>query len=185
MTVATKLRPSQCREDNEGKENGAIPCFQCGVCCTSYQVRLNLVEARRICDGLGLKWNTFLGRYIDPQWPGSDSFLLRKENGACIFLKDTNIPGSKVCLIHMFKPSACRDWNSSLYRRECQQGLAKDWGLTVDTEGKLCGSDEKIHLLKIYLESLNTAGCSEAYVETEGIKRYESGRFENRREESI
>jgi len=185
MTVATKLRPSQCREDNEGKENGAIPCFRCGVCCTRYQVRLDLIKARRICDELGLKWNMFPGRYIDSQWPGSDSFLLRKENGACIFLKDTNIPGSKVCLIHMFKPSACRDWSPSLHRHECQQGLAKYWNITVNDEGKLCGSDERILLFRQYLESLNTAGRSEAYVEKEGIKRYESGRLENRREESI
>jgi len=183
--VTTRISPSLFGKEDAEKETGIIPCFRCGVCCTGRQVRLDLVEARRLCDGLGLNWYVFLSNYVDPRWSGYDSFLLRQQDGACILLKNTDVPYCKVCIAHMFKPSVCRDWNSSLYRRECQQGLAKDWGLTVDTESKLCGADERIRLFKQYLESLNTAGCSEAYVETEGMKRHEIGRFENQREESL
>ncbi|MDP2953961.1 MAG: hypothetical protein Q8O76_11680, partial [Chloroflexota bacterium] len=35
-------------------------CFQCGECCSRYQVRLTLVEARRIADALGIAWHQFL-----------------------------------------------------------------------------------------------------------------------------
>ena len=42
--------------------------------------------------------------------PGIKNFLLRKRNGACIFLE--RIEGSKVtrCQIHAFRPSSCMDW---------------------------------------------------------------------------
>lgn len=183
--MATQINLSPCGGENEEKDTGIIPCFRCGVCCTGRQVHLDLMEARRICDGLGLNWYVFLSNYIDQKWSGNDSYLLRQQDGACIFLKNTDIPYCKVCIVHMFKPSACRDWSSSLYRRECQQGLAKHWNLTVNTEGKLCGSDKKIHLFKLYLESLMTAGGFEASEEAEVIKRYENRRFENRREESL
>ncbi len=64
----------------------SIPCFRCGVCCTRYQVRLSLVEARQIADELGFDWDEWLDRYVDQRWPGTDSFLLRHCNGACVFL---------------------------------------------------------------------------------------------------
>lgn len=143
--MATQISLSLCGGENAEKETGIIPCFRCGVCCTGRQVRLDLVEARRICDGLGLNWYVFLSNYVDPKWSGYGSFLLHQRDGACILLKNSDVPYCKVCIAHMFKPSACRDWYSSLYRRECQQGLAKYWGLMVNNEGKLCGSDEKIH----------------------------------------
>ena len=43
----------------------SIPCFRCGVCCTKYQVRLSLVEARQIADELGFDWDEWLDRYVD------------------------------------------------------------------------------------------------------------------------
>ena len=184
--MATQISPSLCVGENVEKETGIISCFRCGVCCTGRQVRLDLMEARRICDGLGLNWYVFLSNYTDPKWSGNDSYLLRQQDGACILLKNTDIPYCKVCIAHMFKPSACRDWSPSLYRRECQQGLAKYWDLTVDTDGKLHGPDEQIQRFRLFLESLTTAGGFEASEEAEVIRRYEKGRrFENRREESL
>jgi len=134
-----------------------IPCFRCGVCCTRHQVRVNVVEARRICDGLGLRWHEFLRDYADPRWPGADSFVLRQQDEVCVFLKNTNIPYQKICLIHMFKPSACREWTPSLYRRECHKGLLRYWELTVSSEGELQGDDKRILGFQHFLESL-TAG---------------------------
>ncbi len=103
----------------------SIPCFRCGVCCTRYQVRLSLVEARQIADDLGFDWDEWLDRYVDQRWPGTDSFLLRHCNGACVFLERIEARNVTRCLIQSFKPSACREWTPSLYRRDCQEGLIK------------------------------------------------------------
>jgi len=103
----------------------SIPCFRCGVCCTRYQVRLSLVEARQIADELGFDWDEWLDRYVDQRWPGTDSFLLRHCNGACVFLERIEARNVTRCLIQSFKPSACREWTPSLYRRDCQEGLIK------------------------------------------------------------
>lgn len=156
--MATQFSPSLCKGENAEKETGIFPCFHCGVCCTGRQVRLDLMEVRRLCDGLGLHWYVFLSNYIDPRWSGYDSFLLRQRDGACILLNNTDIPYCKVCIAHMFKPSACREWSPSLFRRECQQGLAKYWNLVVDAKGKLCGTDENIQLFQVYIDSIKTGG---------------------------
>ena len=103
----------------------SIPCFRCGVCCTRYQVRLSLVEARRIANELGLAWDEWLDLYVDQRWPGTDSFLLRHCNGACVFLERIEASNVTRCLIQSFKPYACREWTPSLYRWECQEGLVK------------------------------------------------------------
>ena len=110
----------------KGEKQLELPmeCCRCGVCCTEYQVNVSLAEGQHIADRLGLAWKEFLESYADNSWPGVDNFLLRKRDGACIFLE--RIKGSKVtsCRIHAFKPSPCIDWAPSLYRRECQKGLA-------------------------------------------------------------
>jgi hypothetical protein len=143
------------RRDRYVKWDPFIACLRCGVCCTRFQVRLDLSEARRICDRLGLSWYTFLGNYIEPHCTGSDTFLLRQQDGMCVFLKRTNEPHRTICLIHAWKPSACREWTPSLYRRECQEGLLlEQWGLTVTPEGELQGSDEGIQHFQLFLESL-------------------------------
>lgn len=149
-----------------------VPCFRCGVCCTKYKVRLDLPEARRFADGLGLNWYTFLDNYIEPLWTGADNFFLRQQNGACIFLKQTNEPHRTICLVHGFKPSACRDWTPSLYRCECQQGLAKLWGLSVDTEGGICGPADRIQSFQFFLESLARDGTSDVGPEVKVVGRY-------------
>ena len=132
----------------------STPCFCCGVCCTKYQIYLTLIEARRIADESVLTWEEWLDRYTNQSWPGSDRFLLRRCNGACVFLE--RIEGSNVtrCLIQPFKPSACREWNPSLYRRDCQEGLAKYWGLTVIPLGQLEGSDHNLRRFHSLLESV-------------------------------
>lgn len=139
-----------------------LPCFRCGVCCTKYQVRLSLVEARRIADGLGVGWEEFLGRYVDRRWPGAESFLLRRRDGACVFLEGEEDSNKTSCLIHPFKPSACREWTSSLYRRECREGLAKRWELTVSPWGTFQGTEERIQRFQSFLESLLIAGGVDA-----------------------
>jgi len=122
----------------------SIPCFRCGVCCTKYQVRLSLVEARQIADELGFDWDEWLDRYVDQSWPGIDSLLLRQCEGACVFLEHVEGSNMTRCLIQPFKPSSCREWIPTLYRRECRKGLVKYWQLTVSRSGQLEGAKEKL-----------------------------------------
>ena len=131
-----------------------LPCFRCGVCCTKYRARPDFIEARRIADELGLTWETWLERYADPSCPRTDSFLLRRDNGACVFLKHEK--GNKVssCLIYSCRPSACADWSPSLYRPACQHGLTKYWELAVSTSGRIEGSEQQLRDFTTFLKSL-------------------------------
>lgn len=142
--------------EGKGQVEPLIACFRCGICCTEYQVNLSLTEGQRIADRLELVWEEFLNRYLDKSWPGIRNFLLRKRNGACVFLE--RIEGSKVtrCRIHAFRPSSCMDWAPSLYRRECQKGLTNYWGLAVSPSGQLEGSAQKVREFCDLLESLAT-----------------------------
>lgn len=127
-------------------------CFCCGVCCAKYQPRLDLAEARRIANALGLKLEEFLKNYADKRWPGTKSFLLRKRCGSCIFLKKMPNRKEALCLIHPFRPSSCREWVAGLHQRECQEGLAKCWGLTVGEDGYLAGSARRMKRFERFLK---------------------------------
>ena len=116
---------SHANERGYKPKESSLPCFRCGVCCTRYQVLLSLVEAQQIANELGLAWDEWLDLYVDRRWPGNDSFLLRHCNGACVFLGRIEAHNVTCCLIQSFKPSACREWAPSLYRRDCQEGLIK------------------------------------------------------------
>jgi Fe-S-cluster containining protein len=135
----------------------STPCFRCGVCCTKYQVRLTLMEARRIADELRFTWEEWLDRYISQSWLRNNSFLLRHYNGACVFLERSEVSNITRCLIQPFKPAACREWNPSLYQRDCQEGLDKYWRLTVSPLGQLEGSEQDITRFYSFLQSLALA----------------------------
>jgi hypothetical protein len=55
------------------------------------------------------------------------------------------------------KPAHCREWTPSLYRRECRDGLAKYWKLTVSPAGQLEGTEEKLRDFHSFVESLMIA----------------------------
>jgi len=168
------------------KGNPFIPCLRCGVCCSRYQAQLDLIEARRIADGLCLNWHTFLDNYIEPLWTGADSFLLRQQDGVCIFLKHTDEAHRTICLIHAWKPSACREWTPSPYRRECQEGLLKHWRLRVTPQGKIQGSDERIQRFQIFMESLKKISAYDVSGEVQVVEQYGQGdKFQYQREESL
>lgn len=90
-----------------GQKDPAIACFRCGECCRKYQVRLSLIEARRVADGLGLAFDEWLHRYVDKCWQRPESFVLRRRNGARVFLEQAEGSNKSRCLIHHVKPSAC------------------------------------------------------------------------------
>jgi hypothetical protein len=137
--------------------SASVPCFRCGVCCAKYDVRVTLTEAQDIADELCCPWEEWLERYTNHSWPGSESFLLRHSGGACVFLE--HVGGSNItrCIIQPFKPLACREWNSSLYHRDCQEGLIKYWRLTISPLGQLHGSDYDLERFHSFLESLALA----------------------------
>ena len=136
-----------------------IPCFCCGVCCTKYHVRLNLIEAHRIADGLRITWNEFVGEYTDQYYPGAESFLLQRRDGACVFLGcTTDTCHISRCLIHSFKPSSCRDWEPSLYRRDCREGLGRYWELEINSSGNVEGPAERLRDFHSFLQAQTMGG---------------------------
>lgn len=138
-------------------EVNSMPCFRCGVCCTKYNVRISFLEARRIADGLGISWRDFLSRYVSRDGANPESFLLRRKEKACIFLENTGDSNMSRCLIHAFKPSSCKEWNPSLYRRDCQEGLARYWGLGVGSSGLPEGPEQNLQRFYSFLKSLPLA----------------------------
>lgn len=137
-------------------EVNSMPCFRCGVCCTKYDVRISFLEARGIADKLGVRWGEFLYRYVSQDSSNPESFLLRRNGKACVFLENVGNSNMSRCLIHPFKPSACKEWNPSLYRRDCQEGLAKYWGFTVSAFGLPEGPEQNLKRFHSLLESLSS-----------------------------
>ncbi|RPJ60900.1 MAG: YkgJ family cysteine cluster protein [Dehalococcoidia bacterium] len=102
----------------------SFPCLRCGVCCSKYQALMNRTEAQRVAEGLGISFEVFLDKYTDHRWGGTESFLLRHQNGGCIFLsRDEN--NLATCSINSFKPSDCSAWAADPSKSECQEGAGK------------------------------------------------------------
>ncbi len=130
----------------------AMPCLRCGTCCSIFDVRVSLEEAHRIVDTIGISWDEWLNSYIDKRWPGTESFILRRINGSCIFLKATG--EHRICSIHTFKPSLCIEWKEGTQRAECRQGLQKRWGITVENAAEIDGTSESIEKFRDFLKRL-------------------------------
>ena len=102
-----------------------VPCFRCGVCCQRWQPLIGQVEADRLARFLGLSTPEFLQTYARP-YPFDDAFQLNEANGACVFLRWQD--GKAACCVHEARPQACRDWDASLKRKECLDGLIAQAG---------------------------------------------------------
>ena len=100
----------------------SYPCLRCGTCCSKYQALLSRAEAQQIADVLKIGWDEFIDIYTDPRWGGTESFLLRHQNGACIFLKHLENSRMTYCSINTFKPSDCKAWLPNPSKQECQEG---------------------------------------------------------------
>jgi Fe-S-cluster containining protein len=125
----------------KGKE---IPCFRCGVCCMKYSPRATTAEAEHIAESLGISLEDFLDRYIDDSWFEPGFYLLDSQDGACIFLAETDDKRVYSCLIHTIRPRVCREWQPGFDRKECLKGLEKYWRLTINLSGELSGPEEKV-----------------------------------------
>ncbi len=140
-----------------GHSISSIPCFRCSVCCKKYHARLSLTEAREIADRLGIDWAEFSKTYLENYWPEAQSFTLAHRNGSCIFLRRQEGYGGS-CSIQAFKPLSCREWNPSVFRKECQEGLNSQWGLRVSPSGRLEGAEDNLRGFQLFLISLNSGG---------------------------
>lgn len=80
-------------------------------------------EIETIAKGLGMARDKFLREYVQEYPLKPKTYLLRRQNNACVFLKYEEDKAS--CTIHPFKPAACRNWIPSLSRPECQEGLKR------------------------------------------------------------
>jgi len=131
----------------------AIPCFRCGLCCTRYQAPLTTAEAQAIAEALGMALDAFLDRYVDDSWYEPGRFLLDTGTDACVFLEPASEGKPASCKIHALRPQACRDWEAGLHKKECLEGLERDWGLTASPSGKLQGPEEKLRKFRAFLQS--------------------------------
>ena len=129
-------------------------CFRCGVCCTRYQVRIELFEAKNIAEHLNLSLTEFLDNYTDSRWPGKQSFLICHRNGKCVFLESLKTDKATRCIIHTFRPQDCRNWAPETGKPECQRGLS-EWGLKIDSTGELSGSIENLRQFSSFLKSMD------------------------------
>jgi Fe-S-cluster containining protein len=128
-------------------------CFRCGECCTRYQVLLDESEIEQVAAYLGISSERLKADYTDPRWPVPGKFLLRhRDNGGCIFL--VHHGREALCSVHVAKPKPCRDWQPSISRKECSQGLARVWGLAASASGELCGAEHDKQAFMEYLRSI-------------------------------
>ena len=130
-------------------------CFRCGICCELYQAPVDRMEAARLAEGLGILLAQFCERYCDPRWPGTDNHILRHENGACVFL-ERNGP-STTCKVHLFRPNACRQWQAGPDKKECRDGLNREWGLSITPSGEWTGCPEKLAEFQLFINRSSRA----------------------------
>jgi len=131
-------------DNKDALEAKEVPCFRCGVCCMKYSPRVTAAEAEHIAESLEISLEGFLDRYIDDSWFEPGYYLLDTQDGACIFLTESEDSRIKSCRIHSIRPQVCREWQPGLDRKECLEGLQKCWGLAIDSSGQLQGPEEKI-----------------------------------------
>ena len=104
-------------------EQTPIPCFRCGICCTSYQAPLTTEDIDNIASALGISHSECISRYA-LKVPIKEGYLLKRTKKGCVFLA-WDADGKARCTIHPSRPKACREWTPSLSKPECLEGLAK------------------------------------------------------------
>ncbi|MBN1857000.1 MAG: YkgJ family cysteine cluster protein [Dehalococcoidia bacterium] len=130
-----------------------VPCFRCGICCRIYQVRIERHEAEAISAHMGMELYDWVGKYCDPRWRGTESFLVRHEGDGCVFL----VPDDRKCAscsIHGVRPLSCREWEAGLHKEECREGLRSRWHITVSSGGMLEGSAKALTRFQEFLTTL-------------------------------
>jgi len=115
---------------------------------------MSLTEAHRIADTLKLAWQEFIDNFIDPRWPGKNTFVLKAVAGKCIFLDQEEGSSIGLCRIHVFKPASCAEWKATSFKKECRQGLSRYWNLSIGENEELQGSPDDLLCFQKYIDSL-------------------------------
>jgi Fe-S-cluster containining protein len=119
--VAEDVERSFDTQLNRFTDAETIPCHRCGVCCQRWQPLITVEEAEELARFLDLDVQTFLTRYGRPYPLVEDGYVLNQVDGGCVFLRFEGTLA--VCTVHEARPVACRDWDASLRRKECIDGL--------------------------------------------------------------
>jgi Fe-S-cluster containining protein len=138
-------------------KKGIISINPCHACTAAPVVQpltsaVTMEEARRISEKAAISWSDWMSSYINNRWQGKESFILRRINNRCIFLKQ--VDDQYLCSIHTFKPDLCIEWQEGMHRHECRQGLKRRWDITIDTDGNLTGTADALQSFRSFLESL-------------------------------
>ena len=104
-------------------EQTSIPCFRCGICCTSYHSPLTPEDIDNIASALGISRSKCISKYA-VKVPIKEGYLLKHTKKGCVFLA-WDADGKARCTIHPSRPKACREWTPSLSKPECLEGLAE------------------------------------------------------------
>lgn len=122
------------RHHTIGQKWPPIECFRCGLCCVLYRPKVRPEEIKVIAQELGLPEHEFMIKYVRHS-PLKDIKLLQNKDGQCPFLTFKQSVAS--CTIYFVRPLACRNWQASLSRHECREGLTK-----LDNTGSILSLDE-------------------------------------------
>jgi len=140
--VKVHLRTFNGEEYSPIEERQSVECFRCGICCMGYHPQLSEEEVERMARHLGISAHDFIAKYVQVTQIG---YLLRQTKTGCVFLTWEKDARRSLCSVHPFRPDACRNWEPTLFRRECKAGLTKiqkDGGIMLvgeiyDTEEQL------------------------------------------------
>lgn len=105
-------------------ERTAIPCHRCGVCCERWQPPVTAAEEQRLAAFLDLAPEQVHADYTVAYPFDPDIRLLRREGRGCVFLR-YDADGRTSCAVHPARPDVCREWTSSLSRKECIDGFRR------------------------------------------------------------
>lgn len=134
-------------------DSSEFRCVLCGICCSVYQVCISHEEAASIAAHMSMDFYEWVGMFCDPRWHDARSYLIRHDVGRCIFLRRGENRRIATCGIYQFRPSSCRDWEASLNKPECIEGLRRYWKVGVDADGNVCGSAVSMARLRAFLAS--------------------------------
>ncbi len=118
-------------------EQVTIPCFRCGVCCTCYQPSLLPEDIENIAAAMRISIAACVSEYA-LKVPTKEGYLLRQTEKGCVFLAREEDAQAR-CTIYRARPKACREWQPSLSRPACLEGLAR-----LKSKGQLSLLDEII-----------------------------------------
>jgi Fe-S-cluster containining protein len=152
--------PERRKPEAEGGAGDAnlenFPCIRCGVCCGIYHVRVGRSEGERIAEHLGMEFYDWVGRYCEPRWPDPRSYLIRHENGGCIFLERAKDERFALCSIYPVRPVSCREWAAEPDKPACAQGLSRFWNVNIDDEGRIVGDPDAVQRVRGVLETFSS-----------------------------